>query len=92
MSKTHIIGLSKKWWAEERAPSSAPVQIVDRSKPVRVSKVFHTVKQVAERFQVSGDVVYALCQSGELEANRFGRCWRISEEALQDYLSRPRAG
>jgi excisionase family DNA binding protein len=92
MRQTHVIGLGKEWWKDTRAPASGVVQVVDHSKPIRASKVYHTVQQVADRFQVSFDVVYELIGSGQLNAIKFGRCWRIPEEALSEYLGRSRTG
>src|SRR5437879_2716463 len=50
-----------------------------------------TVKQVAERLQVSLSTVYALCVTGELPHRRIGLgrgCIRIAESDLQEYLDR----
>jgi excisionase family DNA binding protein len=50
-----------------------------------------TVKQVAERLEVSQSLVYELLMSGKLQGSRHGLgrgTWRISEEQFQDYLSR----
>ncbi len=48
-----------------------------------------TVKQAAERLEVSSATVYALVASGRLRCNRIGigrGAIRISEEQLADYL------
>ncbi len=62
-----------------------------------------TVKQVAEQLEVSASLVYELCHMGVIASTRHGRpgkrgTIRVSEEALQAYLSslqgevRPPAG
>lgn len=45
-----------------------------------------TVKAVSKRLCLSLAKVYALVQSGQIEAYRFGRSVRISEEQLNAYL------
>ncbi|WP_293782154.1 helix-turn-helix domain-containing protein [uncultured Aeromicrobium sp.] len=49
---------------------------------------FLTVAEVAERMRVSKMTVYRLVHSGELEAIRVGRSFRVSEQALSDYLAK----
>ncbi|WP_049822173.1 helix-turn-helix domain-containing protein [Arthrobacter sp. H41] len=46
-----------------------------------------TVAEVAEVMRVSKMTVYRLVQSGTLEGIRFGRSYRVSESAVQQYLS-----
>ena len=52
--------------------------------------MFLTVKQVAERLQVSQGTIYAAINEGKLKAYRFGNrgrgTLRVTEAALQDYL------
>jgi excisionase family DNA binding protein len=50
--------------------------------------MFLTVKQVAERLQVSLGTVYGAVDRGELKAHRFGRrtALRISEQSLLEYI------
>lgn len=50
--------------------------------------MFLTVKQVAERLQVSLGTVYGAVDRGELKAHRFGRrtALRVSEDSLQKYI------
>jgi len=53
-----------------------------------------TVKQVAERLQVSAATVYQLCAEQRLGHRRIGLgrgTIRISEEQLQHYLAEPTA-
>lgn len=54
-----------------------------------------TVKQVAERLQVSASTVYALCEKGEVPHRRIGLGRgriRIAESDLQEYLDRKKVG
>ncbi|GAA3616682.1 helix-turn-helix domain-containing protein [Streptomyces chitinivorans] len=50
--------------------------------------VLLTVDQVADRLQVSRWTVYNLIRSRELASLTIGRCRRISEAALHDYIAR----
>ncbi|MBG6216499.1 excisionase family DNA binding protein [Arthrobacter sp. CAN_A6] len=45
-----------------------------------------TVAEVAEVMRVSKMTVYRLLQSGALDGIRFGRSYRVSESAIQQYL------
>ncbi len=47
---------------------------------------FLTVAEVATRMRVSKMTVYRLVHSGELEAVRVGRSFRVPEPAVDDYL------
>jgi excisionase family DNA binding protein len=47
---------------------------------------FLTVAEVAAAMRVSKMTVYRLVHSGELPAVRVGRSFRVSEEAVHDYL------
>ncbi len=49
---------------------------------------FLTVAEVAARMRVSKMTVYRLVHSGELEAVRVGRSFRVRDEAVQEYLRR----
>lgn len=49
---------------------------------------FATVAEVAELMRVSKMSVYRLIHSGDLEAVRFGRTFRIPQQAIADYLAR----
>lgn len=48
---------------------------------------FATVAEVADLMRVSKMSVYRLIHSGELEAVRFGRTFRIPREAIDKYLA-----
>lgn len=47
---------------------------------------FLTVAEVATAMRVSKMTVYRLVHSGELEAVRVGRSFRVPESAVEDYL------
>lgn len=47
---------------------------------------FLTVAEVASLMRVSKMSVYRMIHSGELEAVRFGRSFRVPEQAVHDYL------
>src|SRR5262249_38281 len=54
-----------------------------------------TVKQVAERLQISPNTIYSLCETGELPHRRIGLGRgriRIAESDLQEYLDRKKVG
>ena len=56
---------------------------------VSLSEVrFLTVAEVASRIRVSKMTVYRLVHSGDLEAVRVGRSFRVPESAVDDYLRR----
>jgi excisionase family DNA binding protein len=47
-----------------------------------------TVAEVVERFRVSKMSIYRLIEAGELSAVRLGTQWRITEEALVQYVEK----
>lgn len=49
---------------------------------------FYTIEEVAKILRVSEAKVRQLIQSGELRATTVGRQYRISEEALQEYIDK----
>ncbi len=49
---------------------------------------FYTVEEVAKILRVNERTVRNLIEAGELRATRVGRQYRISEEALQEYIER----
>ena len=49
---------------------------------------FMTVAEVASRMRVSKMTVYRLVHSGQLEAVRVGRSFRVTEEAVEEYIRR----
>lgn len=59
------------------------------ARPVRdlTEMKFLTVAEVATVMRVSRMSVYRLIHSGELEAVRVGRSFRVPESAVQEYLS-----
>lgn len=51
-----------------------------------------TIKQAAERLNVSIGLVYKLVNKGQLRAYRIASALRISEEELDEYLRRNESG
>lgn len=49
---------------------------------------FLTVAEVATQMRVSKMTVYRLIHSGELEAVRVGRSFRVPEHVVETYLSK----
>lgn len=49
---------------------------------------FLTVAEVAAQMRVSKMTVYRLVHSGELEAVRVGRSFRVPEKAVQTFLEK----
>jgi excisionase family DNA binding protein len=50
---------------------------------------FLTVAEVAELMRVSKMTVYRLVHAGDLPAVRFGRSYRVPEQAVTEALQRP---
>jgi excisionase family DNA binding protein len=48
---------------------------------------FHTINEVAGVLRIGRTSVYRLIDTGELAAVRVGGSWRISAEALREYVS-----
>jgi excisionase family DNA binding protein len=51
-----------------------------------------TVAEIATSMRVSKMTVYRLVQSGAVESIRFGRSYRVSEAAVQRYLTGGNSG
>lgn len=51
-------------------------------------KTLLTTEQVAQTLQINQLTVYALIASGELEASRIGKGYRISEDAVAAYIEK----
>lgn len=47
---------------------------------------YYTVDEVAAKLRVHKETVKRLCQSGELRGKKVGRIWRISQQALDEYM------
>ena len=62
-------------------------KVIDATKP-KMSPQALTIRDVAERLQLSQRTVTRLIISGELRAIHIGRSVRITEGALQDLLTR----
>lgn len=73
-----------RWFETEREPAKA---IVIRRARRGLADRYLSPKQLAERLGVHTDIVYRAMKSGELDAQPVGRIYRISEEAVEDYLA-----
>ena len=51
-----------------------------------MTQEYWTVPEVAARLRVSTDTIKRLLRSEQLQGEKVGRQWRISENALQKYL------
>ena len=51
-----------------------------------LNTTFYTVVEVADKLKVSRDTVYEWIASGELESHKFGKQYRITDRALQDFI------
>jgi len=47
----------------------------------------YTIQQVMSRLQVADETVYRYIRSGKLKAIRVGGLWRVSKEALEEFLN-----
>ena len=47
-----------------------------------------TTSEVAEKLNLSEKTIRNLIESGELEAHKFGRVFRISEEQLYNFIEK----
>ncbi|MET1087471.1 MAG: helix-turn-helix domain-containing protein [Arthrobacter sp.] len=53
---------------------------------VNVATPYLTIAEVAEGLRVSRMTIYRLVQAHALASVRVGRCYRISEQAVEDYV------
>ncbi|MHA7306311.1 helix-turn-helix domain-containing protein [Arthrobacter sp. TMN-49] len=58
------------------------------STPKPASSNFLTIDEVAQQLRVSKMTVYRLVQTHEIEAVRFGRLYRVPQEAVDAYIER----
>lgn len=75
-------------WIEKDREPSQPVSLPRRK--VKISSRYFSVQEVADLFGVSLDILYKAIKQGQLEAQPFGRVYRISEDALSEYLESQR--
>ena len=57
-------------------------------KMLMTNQKFYTLEEVADMLRVSVETVRRLVLSGEIEAKRVGRQYRISQENLNKYLEK----
>lgn len=48
---------------------------------------FLTTAEVAETIRMSENYVSRLCDSGQIRAKKLGNQWRISDEALDEFMA-----
>lgn len=46
----------------------------------------YTIKEIAEILQVTERTVYTWARSGKLKAIKIGKSWRVTQEALDEFL------
>ncbi|QUQ70469.1 helix-turn-helix domain-containing protein [Kutzneria sp. CA-103260] len=63
-----------------------PAQQKETAHPGLAQVQFLTIAEVAKVMRVSKMTVYRLVHSGELPAVRVGKSFRVTENAVQDYL------
>lgn len=56
--------------------------------PTPASSNFLTIEEVAQVLRVSKMTVYRLVQTHEIDAVRFGRLYRVPQEAVDSYIER----
>ncbi len=52
--------------------------------------IYFTAEEVAASLRVTERTVYGWLQAGELQGVKAGKYWRVSEEAVNDFLKVPR--
>jgi excisionase family DNA binding protein len=60
--------------------------IEERSKAMDTGLL--TIQQVMEKLQVSDETIYRYIRSDKLKAVRVGGLWRVSQEALADFINK----
>lgn len=84
MSNAKIVRLrGPDWFHEDREPAR---DIVVRKSRRGLASRYLSPKELADRLGVHLDVIYRAIRLGELDAQPLGRIYRISEEAVEDYL------
>ena len=48
----------------------------------------YTLDEVAEILQLTKRTLYTYVKEGKLEAVKFGKYWRVSEESLRDFINK----
>ncbi len=49
---------------------------------------YYTLAEIAEQLQITRRTLYSWVKEGKLPAVKLGRQWRVSEEALADFLKK----
>lgn len=82
---SNVVSLGKDWWKQER-PAGEAIEVRTHRK---LSDRWFSVRELADRFGLSVDVIYDEIRSKRLDAVPFRGVWRISEDAVVTYLNRP---
>ena len=51
-----------------------------------IDNEFYTIQQVMEQLHISDETIYRYIRSGKIKAIRVGGLWRISSEALDEFM------
>lgn len=78
-----VIELKKGWWKEERKPAT---DLAIKRPSRRLGSKYYSLRSMAAKFEVGYDSLYKAARKGELAAEVVGRGWRVTEEAMRDYL------
>lgn len=62
------------------------LMITDRKQEESMLKIY-TVQEVCEYLQVSRNTVYELINQGKLKCKKVGRAYKITENALDDFVN-----
>lgn len=63
-------------------------RLMSMSPPQPAASNFLTIDEVAQVLRVSKMTVYRLVQNHEIEAVRFGRLYRVPQDAVDAYIAR----
>lgn len=47
----------------------------------------YTMQEVADILKVTRRTVYTYVKNGRIQAVKIGRCWRVSRDSLQEFIS-----
>ena len=81
-----VFKIDKNWWKKQRPPAHEKKLIIKRHNS-KMTYPLLTVKQVANRLNVGVWSIYDYISSGDLDCHIVGKRKRISEEALEDFLT-----
>jgi excisionase family DNA binding protein len=79
----NVVQLNKDWFRTQREVGAAAVV----PKRQKLAPRYYSLSEMAQRFQCGYDLLYKAIRSRELEAEVVGRSYRVSEEAMEKYLT-----